>query len=633
MAEFVEYFNNESLELVAVESRDKKSLTIVDARGRTNKLNPDKVLFSHRAESLNDLIKQLEDLQSQVDVKLLWESLHSEEELEPKDAKVLAQIYFDEQTTLFSSAIFRALINEKLHFRRKGIMFEPRTMQQVQQVCVQREAEQRTAKEIEEITIALEKQKISSELAVRLEQYIRGGQDRILGIALEKLWKDPQRQAFSLLVREGYISKSTDFEVIKANLVTTYPQTVLDYAEQLSLPNEQSDCKISEFSIDDPDTQEVDDALSVSKEENLFRIDIDIADVAAVVDIGDPIDKEALCRSTSVYLPTQTYYMLPSLVSCNYGSLLQGQPRQGFRTSVWLDQDATIVKFELRRTQIKIQRRLNYEEVDHLLQNGQEQISVSLRLLFTIAEKLNSKRCQNGAFFVSRPEWKIRVSPVDGRISIKQIDRNSKSRLLVSEMMILANSLAAGFAKDCGIPIIYRVQSPPLAPLPQVDLQSPGAFVKFRGLISPASLSLIPDKHWALGLAAYTQVTSPLRRYGDLVMQRQIGAYLEGKSYPYDVQDLMKILAAVDSTEQEMKRLEAAVSQRWALEYVFSKQNYVDKISAVVVGEVTGGYRLQLLNCGAVGIVNTREKHEIGDLVDVSIEQVIPSRDVLRLRS
>jgi exoribonuclease-2 len=280
---------------------------------------------------------------------------------------------------------------------------------------------------------------------------------------------------------------------------------------------------------------------------------------------------------------------------------------------------------------VQVEERLDYDTADELLAHGQGPTAEALRLLKDISERLALHRQARGAVSFRRPEWKIRVSPEAEEIAVKLIVTDSPSRALVAEMMILTNHLLAQWAAENNVPIIYRTQAPPIEPLPEnQDPADPVLFIKLRRFIHPATLSLFPAQHWGLGLESYTQITSPLRRYGDLVLQRQIGAALAKEPLPYNQEDLLKVLATVEATEKEMKRVEAAVTSHWALEYV-SRLKDKSGLQGKVIGEAAGGYRVELELCGAQGILLDERPHQIGEQVLVKVKSVKPREGVLRL--
>jgi exoribonuclease II len=631
MARIVEYLGEEEISLGLVEEEDKKKLLVSDERGRKTRLSPDHVLFRHSASSIAELTSRLERLTSEVDVELLWESVAAEAgpALEAAD---LARLFFSDGADAHASAVFRALVAERLHFRRRGRAFEPRSAEEVATLRAQRESERRAQEESGELEAALRGRRVDDELAGRLERSLRGaGADRALARVLELLYPDPARGAFDLLVETGHLPGTADFEVVRADLRRDHPAAVLEHAASIvPLPEAGAPLR-SAFSIDDEDTTEVDDALAVSAEGDGVRIDIDIADPSAYVAPGDPIDVEALRRSTTVYLPTGVVFMMPPRLGCGVASLAAGEERRAIRTTVHLDASAEVSRFEVGRVAIRVERRLSYDEADALLASGSGETAEALRLLDAVSARLAEKRHARGAVSLHRAEWKIRVADDGASVSAKRIDPGSPSRRLVAEMAILTNALAARLAAERGIPIIFRGQAAPVEPLPPADPASPEAFERVRRLLKPAVLSLSPAPHFALGLSAYTQVTSPLRRYADLVVQRQLVAALAGAPVPYDHAALLAILAAAESSEHEAKRIEAAVTERWALEHV-ARLGTKERLEATVLGvHPGGGHRVQLESCGAIGVLVDEKPRPAGASVLVDVRRVEPRRGLLRL--
>src|SRR5205085_7381717 len=152
---------------------------------------------------------------------------------------------------------------------------------------------------------------------------------------------------------------------------------------------------------------------------------------------------------------------------------------------------------------------------------------------------------------------------------IKKINPNSPSRFVVSEMMILANGLSADFASVNSLPVIYRTQEPREAlavdDTPAVEAL---AFERLRKTFKRSRLSLTPGLHSGLGLSAYTQASSPIRRYADLVTQRQFTAMLSGAPIPYSREELLQILVTAEAAEQEIRGIEERSTNYWLLEYM-----------------------------------------------------------------
>lgn len=636
MAVIVEYLSEEELATGQVAEEDAKRLQVRDVHGRVQRVAPDKVLFRHHAPSIAALLTQLEALQASVDVGLLWAALE-DDDASPREASQLARLFFERDDALHSSAVYRAVLTDRVFFRRRGRQLTRRSPTEIEQLRQMRAAEQRSAAELATTQAALSARPLDAALAQRLERWLRGQPDRALDPGLATLGGDPAEQVFELLLRDGRLPPTADLEVIRADLREAHPPAVLAHAEALELTAPDAPLT-AELAIDDPDTREVDDAVSISADAGLWRLDIDIADATAYVRPGDPIDQEAARRATTVYLPTGRYYMLPERISCERASLLVGAARPVLRTSVWLDEDANVVRSSWQRAWVTLRQRLSYEQADALLADtsatdgaATDALAGKLRRLEALTQARREQRRKRGALVLQRHEWKIVVQRETAAIEVRPIEPASPARRMVAELMILTNELAAQLSRERQLPTIYRGQAAPTTPLPTLDPTDPLALVLLRGLITPAFLSLRPETHWALGLPAYTQVTSPLRRYGDLVLQQQIVAHLAGDPLPYDETALLTVLGTLERSEQAMRRLENSVTQRWALEYV-ARQDRALPRRGWIVGEVGGGYKVRLAECGAEGLLNARPgSYRLGQELLLRVERLIPRRGTMRL--
>jgi len=633
MATLVEFLAGDSLAVRKLEAQDKKKLSVSDPRGKRSSLAPDKVLFRHGEESIERLEQRLEALAREVDIPLLWESSLDELGEGTLAAAALADLYFGASDDLHASAMFRALCADKLHFRRRATLFEARSPEELRRLREQRESQERTARAQADLEDAFRHKNLGESLAARLLRHLRGGDDKLLERALYGHFSDPAAGAFNLLVGAGYLPPTASLEVLQAGLKEGHPDDAVAHAARVTVPPAHGPVLPAAFSIDDPDTREVDDVLSARQQGPLVRVDIDIADVASLVLPGDPVDLEAARRATTIYLPTGVFYMLPPSLGCGPGSLTAGEERGAVRHSVFLDPDGEVHGFEISRVTLRVGRRLSYEEADQILADPTSDPSLheTLALLQRVAEAREARRREAGALIAPRREWKIQVRDQGKTIEVQEIPSQSPSRSLVAEMMILTNNMAAREATRRGIPMIFRAQDPPAEPLPEVDPRNPALFETLHRFIKPAALSLNPSPHWALGVDAYTQVTSPLRRYADLVAQRQLCAALDGRDPPSDTQQLLKVLATAEATEKEAKRLEATVKERWALEVV-ARLEKKQALLATVMGEhPAGGHRVQLHCSGARGVLMDDRRHEPGSLVRVSVKSVRPGKGLLRV--
>jgi exoribonuclease-2 len=188
-------------------------------------------------------------------------------------------------------------------------------------------------------------------------------------------------------------------------------------------------------------------------------------------------------------------------------------------------------------------------------------------------------------------------------------------------MMILANHIAAKYAQRHQVPIIYRTQDAPVDPITEEMLQEPLGFHKVRKLLRASSLSLYPSGHSGLGLSVYTQLTSPLRRFADLVMQRQLLAHLIGEALPYNQEELFKVLETAERTAREARFVEGEAKKRWFMQYL--KQTWgSNPLNVLVIEEVKAGYRVEIQPWGVEAFLAASPRLEPGETVIAVVDKI-----------
>lgn len=173
------------------------------------------------------------------------------------------------------------------------------------------------------------------------------------------------------------------------------------------------------------------------------------------------------------------------------------------------------------------------------------------------------------------PEAMIKVK--DDDISIEVLD-DSSSRQLVAEMMILAGEVAARYGQTHNIPLPFRGQPQPELPPNEELLQLPAGFVRacaMRRCMPKSEMSITPVRHAGLGLHTYTQATSPIRRYSDLLTHFQLKAHLRGEVLPFSAEQLKEVMISVSTITQEVTMVERQTNRYWALEYL---RRHPDKV-------------------------------------------------------
>ncbi|MER2526711.1 MAG: RNB domain-containing ribonuclease [Candidatus Competibacter denitrificans] len=304
------------------------------------------------------------------------------------------------------------------------------------------------------------------------------------------------------------------------------------------------------FAIDDEGNLDPDDALSLDGD----RLWVHVADVAALVQPDSPADLEARARGATLYLPEQTIPMLPTAAVDRLGlGLADVSPALSF--GLQLDASGQVTGLDIVPSWVRVQR-LSYAEVDQRL--AEEPFCA----LYALAERHQARRRANGAVFIDLPEVKMAVA--DGRVAIEPLAR-LRSRTLVAEAMLMAGEAAARFARERSLPFPYATQEATSTP----DPASTGlaAMYALRRTLRPRQHSSQPSPHNGLGLEIYTQVTSPLRRYLDLVAHQQLRALAVG-SATLSSQAIIERIAVSETAALAVRRAERLSREHWTLVYL-----------------------------------------------------------------
>jgi exoribonuclease II len=575
MGMIVEYFDQGALRPAIVTREHGDRLTVRDAAGHERAIARELVLIRHatapRAEGeeaaaqLAALEAEKAALRSELDLNLLWEVV--QEQGRAFAAEELAALFFGQRSSAGAAVMLEALIADRIYFIRRHREFVARTPEQVERLRLQESRIQmrseggRRTRELLRAIIAddlLPTPEDREELAATLGRYLRNPSTRshemslMLAHAVPDV--DPAEAAFEILDRLGAAPEMQRFAAI-GGLPTRFSDAALSEAAAAAPPQRQPLDGSLTFTIDDEETLEVDDALGCEPAaDGTLWVRVHIALVADFVRRGGAMDREAAARATTAYLPEATVRMLPDEISCVRASLKAGEPRSALTTCARLDSGGELCESAIRPSSIFVGRRLSYAQADRILAGEEEadgELAITLRRLYEAALELREKRRRAGAIVIQRREAKVRVQ--GDEIKIEVIDpTKSPSRMLVAEFMVLSNFVAARYAAERHIPMIYRVQPP------STDLAA-----------ARARLSQYPEYHAGAGLDCYAQLSSPIRRYADLVLQRQLVETLaNGNKAPYDADEILALLANTENAEAEAKELERRARRYWVLRYL-----------------------------------------------------------------
>jgi exoribonuclease-2 len=286
-------------------------------------------------------------------------------------------------------------------------------------------------------------------------------------------------------------------------------------------------------------------------------------------------------------MPDQKISMLPTELSEGLCSLKAGELRPAISTLVNLSHSLEIIDYEILPSLINIKHQLTYYDVNMAADQDQD-----VMILREIAQKFRQRRLDAGAVQISLPEINVWLAD-DHTITVNRINRESPGRMLVAELMILANWLMAKYLAENGMPAIFRSQPAPRERLFKGDEGTLYQNWMQRRFLSRFVLSHRADKHSGLGLDAYVTATSPIRKYFDLVTQRQIRAAL-GLEQPYTSEEIERLIQLLAVPMSNVPRIQHGRHRYWLLKYL--EQRIGEKEEAIVLKKQRNYYQILLPN-------------------------------------
>lgn len=277
--------------------------------------------------------------------------------------------------------------------------------------------------------------------------------------------------------------------------------------------------KLSGVTIDQACSKDLDDGVWGYKSGANHIVQVSIADISELISRGCHLDNDALDRATSVYPSTHVLHMFPELISTNIASLNHKKNRLAMTIEITLDKNYNVIKIEVFESVFYNKSRLDYEKFDSIINDSSEEFHNDLIYFLEVAKNLGEKRKH------------LDFSDDDRKICVDENCEDKKFEILypspsflIQEFMILANRCIAEWLVKNGIYAMFRNHMPEYKGL------------EFSGMMERAVYNPKMFHHYALGLDFYCHFTSPIRRYADLIVHRQIKAFinpLKHKSYKF----------------------------------------------------------------------------------------------------
>ena len=483
------------------------------------------------------------------------------------------QDYADVKTAQDSWILYKALKNTLFFTEQDSLSF----MLQTKEV-IARQEEKNKAKEVEqEIRSAfiqrLKAKKLDLPADAQLMQDVEAlalGQSDKSKTMKEAGFTETPEKAHKLLLDTGV------WTVTKNPYPTRWGLSTQSATQRLAPPPEEERITLEQeaYAIDNQWSTDPDDAIAFDGQ----YVWVHIADPASSVYPDSPIDIAARHRGATLYIPEGAVRMLAEDSLEDYALGLTTLSR-ALSFCIELDENGAVLSCKVLKTLVKV-KRYTYEEAD------MQKDSPQLAPLYAIARRNEQRRLKAGAVSITLPE--VHISVTDGIVNISPA-LSWESNNVVREFMLLAGEAVAKFAFKNGIPFPFVSQEKP--DLPTNILDGYAGQYQLRRCMRSRSLGVTPMQHAGLGLGMYTQVTSPLRRYSDLVAHQQLRAFIDGRPL-LNKDTMLERIAAGDAAAGASVKAERKSNLHWTLVYL--TQNPQWEGDAVVV-ELKGKQALCLI--------------------------------------
>lgn len=393
------------------------------------------------------------------------------------------------------------------------------------------------------------------------------------------------------------------------------------------------------LTIDSAHSKDLDDAISIEKTEAGYRLGVHIADVSHYVRPGTALNEEAFARGTSIYFGNRVIPMLPEALSNGICSLNPREDRLAFTVFIDVDSSGEMKGYELHKSVIRSYVKGVYDEINQIYAEtaGEDLLSKykdalpSIALMRELAERLQQARKRRGAIDFDSDDCEVVFNDQGVAVDIERRVRGISERM-IEEFMLLANEAVASFASSKKLPFVYRVHEEPdslklenfAASLAAVGINNrkirpglePGDLAdvlhqiegspKERALNQMALRTMAKAKYWpeclghfGLALKFYSQFTSPIRRYPDLVIHRILSELLEHNATQEDLNAQYATFVS-EAADQSSEREVNAMQIEWDCDDIYKAEYMLQHVGGTFPGTITGvksyGFYVELEN-------------------------------------
>lgn len=558
------YEEDGSFKVGSIMADNTTSLQIESPSGKRSKIKANCVMLQFTSPEMTALLPQAELLATEIEVEFLWECCPADE----FGFEVIASEYYGHKPNpTEAAATLITLHGAPIYFHRKGKGRFRAAPPEILKAALAGAEKKRLALALQaDMTKQLIRFELPGEFTSHLAQLLYNPDRNTLEVkALEAACAATHLSAAHLLQHCGALPSTQDYH-FKRFLFENFPKgtdfPTVELSSWAELPLGASNA----FSIDDASTTEIDDAFSVEKlSSGNWRIGVHIAAPALGILRDSEGDKLAASRLSTVYMPGQKITMLPDSV---VEAFTLSADRVCPALSMYIEVEAqtlAILSYDSRVERVHIAANLRHDTLEPLF--NEENLAAEkldypyaheLTLLWHLVQKLEAGRGKSDNNNMQQVDFNFHIE--QDHVEITQRLRGSPIDKVVSELMIMVNCEWGKHLAEHGFPGLYRTQQ--------------GGKVKMSTIAAP---------HQGLGVAQYMWSSSPLRRYVDMVNQRQIIAMLQGQDAPYAKNDtaLYAILRDFESTYSTYNEFQRNMERYWCLRWLQQEQAKMIKKSTI----------------------------------------------------
>jgi exoribonuclease II len=530
------------------------SLQVETQHGKRAKVKAAAVLLRFQHPSLNDFMLSAQQIADGIDPGFLWEVCGEAE----FSFEALAKDYFGrEPQPEEAAALLMRLHATPTHFYKKGKgRYKPAPEEALQAALASIERKRLQAEMQAACLDQLRRYELPDAFRPMLAELLyKPDRNRVETKALEAACSELKLSAPRLLEKCGALPSSHDYHFGRF-LFEYFPRGEhFEPALTAQAPEGLPLAAVEAFSIDDAATTEIDDAFSLLRLPNgNWQVGVHIAVPALGIAAGSALDAEAARRMSTVYFPGGKITMLPEPVIGQF-TLSEGRECPALSMYVEVTPELSVVGTRTQAERVRVARNLRHDQLDPVFDDAavaagrvDSEHGDTLLLLHRLAVALEAGRGKSDGG-AQRLDYSFHVE--EDRVRIVPRRRGSPIDKVVSELMILVNHVWAKQLAEAQVPGLYRAQS--------------------NGKVR---MSTVPAPHQGLGLDQYVWASSPLRRYADLVNQRQLLAVVLGTAPAYAKNDdrLFEILRGFELTYDAYAEFQRHMERYWCLRWLLQEK-------------------------------------------------------------